>query len=403
MKKSVLLFCFLLIGFYSFTQSTPEDDKAVSERIFIHTDKSTCIAGDTIWYKAYLFDGHVPGSFSTNLFVELIDEKGIVLFTQKLPVFAGMANGNFEVGDSLQHGYYFLRAYTPQLLQSGKQILPSKLIAVLNPSFVPEKYTRNPVASYSIQFYPESGQLVSGLTNTVAFTLMTPTAQLRNAAILISNSKNDTVAFAANNINGTGRFSFVPSINEKYKAELILQGNEKKEFNLPAIQSSGVLLSVADNSKGKIYLVQKTSDLFKNNEAVLTGVMFDKIVFRQPLKFDNNESNGIIPLTKLPPGILHLSVTDADEKPYAMRQVIIYKPGMQAELVFKKDTINLSSKAKNVITVGLPDSTEGNFSVAVTVVDNTDAVNDNNSIINSVLINAESASPGLDLPAIQAD
>ncbi|TMI65566.1 MAG: hypothetical protein E6H07_06540 [Bacteroidetes bacterium] len=403
MKKPVLLFCFLLIGFYSYTQSAQEDDKAVSERIFIHTDKSTCIAGDTIWYKAYLFDGHVPGSFSTNLFVELIDEKGIVLFTHKLPVFEGMAYGNFEVGDSLQHGYYFLRAYTPQLLQSGKQILPSKLIAVLNPSFIPEKYTTNPITSYNVQFYPESGQLVSGLTNTVAFTLITPTAQLSNAALLVSNSKNDTVVFAANNINGTGSFSFVPSINEKYKAELVLQGNEKKEFNLPAIQSSGVLLSVADNSKGKIYLVQKTSDLFKNNEAMLTGVMFDKIVFRQPLKFDNNESNGIIPLTKLPPGILHLSVTDADEKAYAMRHVVIYKPDMQAELIFKKDTINLSSKAKNVITVGLPDSTEGNFSVAVTVVDNIDAVNGNNSIINSVLINAESSSPELDLRGIQAN
>ena len=398
MKKSVLLFCFLLIGYYSFTQSNQEDDKAVSERIFIHTDKSTCIAGDTIWYKAYLFDGHVPGSFSTNLFIELLDEKGIVLFTHKLPVFEGMANGNFEIGDSLQHGYYFLRAYTPQMLQTGKQ-LPSKLIAVLNPSFIPEKYTRNPVSSYSAEFYPETGQLVFGLTNTVAFSLITPSAQLNNASVLVSNSKNDTVAFATN-MNGMGSFSFVPSINEKYKAELVL-GNEKKEFNLPAIQNSGVLLSVADNSKGKIYLVQKTPDLLKNNEAVLTGIMFDKIVFRQPLKFDNNESNGIIPLTKLPPGILHLSVTDASEKIYARRQVIIYKSGMQADLIFKQDTVGLSSKAKNVLTVGLPDSTEGNFSVSVTAVDNTDAVNDNNSIINSVLLNAESASAGIDLEGIQ--
>jgi hypothetical protein len=403
MKKSVLLSCLLFIVFYSFSQSNTEDDKSVSERIFIHTDKSTCIAGDTIWYKVYLFDGHVPGSFSTNLFVELIDEKGIVLFTHKLPVFDGTAYGNFEISDSLQHGYYFLRAYTPQLLQSGKKILPSKLIAVLNPSFVPEKYTRNPVASYGIQFYPESSQLVSGLTNTVAFTLMAPAEQLSNAAVLISNSKNDTIAYAGNNPNGTGRFSFIPSLNEKYKAELILPGNEKKEFNLPAIQSSGVLLSVADNSKGKIYLVQKTDDILKNNEAVLTGVMFDKIVFRQPIKFENNESNGIIPLTKLPPGILHLSVTDAGEKSYAMRQVVIYKSGVQADLIFKKDTVNLSSKAKNVFTVGLPDSTEGNFSVAVTVMDNTDVVNGNNSITNAVLLNAESASPVFDLPGIQAD
>jgi hypothetical protein len=403
MKKSVLLSCLLLICFYSFAQSIPEDDRSVSERIFIHTDKSTCIAGDTIWYKAYLFDGHVPGSFSTNLFIELIDEKGIVLFTHKLPVFEGTAYGNFEISDSLQHGYYFLRAYTPQLLQTGKQVLPSKLIAVLNPSFVPEKYTRNPVASYGVQFYPENGQLISGLTNTVAFTLTAPAEQLNNAAILISNSKNDTVAFTGNIKNGTGSFSFVPSMNEKYKAELILQGNEKREFSLPAIQNSGVLLSVADNSKGKIYLVQKTPDVFKNNDAVLMGMMFDKIIFRQPIKFENNESNGIIPLAKLPPGILHLSVIDAGEKSYAMRQVVVYKSGVQADLIFKKDTVNLSSKAKNVFTVGLPDSTEGNFSVAVTTMDNTDVVNENNSIINSVLVNAETLSPVYDLPGIQAD
>jgi hypothetical protein len=133
-----------------------------------------------------------------------------------------------------------------------------------------------------------------------------------------------------------------------------------------------------------------------NNEAVLKGVMYDNVVFSQPVKFDNNESNGIIPLEKLPPGLLHLTITSGD-KIYASRPVIITKPDFHSELLFKKDTISFNSKAKNVVTIGLPDSTEGNFSVSVTAVDNTDIITGNNSITQSVMLASESASAGLNM------
>jgi hypothetical protein len=396
-----LALSFLLL--FSICVSAQDDDqnKTISERVFIHTDKSTCVAGDTIWYKAYLFDGITPGSYSTNIFVELIDEKGIVLFTHKLPVFSGAAIGNFEIRDSLGHGYYFLRAYTPQMLQQGKQV-PVKLLAVLNPSFVPEKYNQQPASAYAVQFYPENGELVAGLTNMVAAVVTVPTGKADKTQLLIADSKNDTIAYLTDVKDGAGSFSFVPQSNERYTATLIIAGEENKKFQLPAIQNSGVLLSVADNPKGKIFLLQKTQGVLAKNEAILTGVMFDNIVFRQPVKFDNDESNGIIPLEKLPPGLLHLTVSDGD-KVYAKRQVIITKTGFHSDIQFKKDTISFAAKGKNIITIGLPDSTEGNFSVSVTTIDNTDIINRNNSITSSVLLSSESASAGINRELLQSN
>lgn len=400
MQTRFIFSVLLLLSIHTSAQEN-DPDKIISERVFIHTDKSTCVAGDTIWYKVYLFDGVTPGSYSTNIFVELIDEKGIVLFTHKLPVFESAASGNFEISDSLGHGFYFLRAYTPQMLQQGKQI-PVKLIAVFNPSFVPPKYNQPPATAFDVKFFPENGELVAGLTNMTAVVITAPPGKAEKCSLLITDSKNDTVAFLNNLKDGVGSFSFVPVTGEKYKALLQVADEEKKEFNLPAIQHAGILLSVADNSKGKIYLVQKTQDVLTKNEALLAGVMFDNIVFSQPVKFDNNESNGIIPLAKLPPGLLHLTVSDGD-KVYATRQVIITKAGFHADLLFKKDTVSFAAKAKNVITVGLPDSTEGVFSVSVTAVDNTDIISGNNSITNAVLLNAESVNGGINLQLLQAD
>lgn len=396
MKKTLLLPC-ILFYYYVLSQtpnSVSPDDKIVSERIFIHTDKSTCIAGDTVWFKAYLFDGNQPGSLSTNLFVELADEQSHIIFKQKLPVFNGTTSGFFPITDSLQHGFYFLRAYTPQMLLSSQQIISSKVIAVMNIGYVLPKYMKQTPAEYKILFYPESGNLVTGLSNTVAFRVSDQNGNGLNTPVLISNVSGDTIAYISSPQNGLGAFSFTPLTTEKYSAEIIVE-NKKKKFDLPVFHKDGVLLSVAENSKGKIYLVQKSPELFVNEKAELLGIMFDNIVFRQPLKFENNEASGLIPLKDLPPGILHLSVVNENEQVFAFRPVMINKTDIYADVLFSKDTVGFSPKAKNVFSFRLPDTTEGNLSVSVIALNSTNAAIENNSITNSILIDAESSLPAI--------
>ena len=400
---------FLLPGLLVYTllvaqnpaSSAGSDDKIISERVFIHTDKSSCIAGDTLWFKAYLFDGDQPGSASTNLFVELIDEQGKLISKQKLPIFDGSTPGFFSITDTLQHGFYFLRAYTPQMLSSG-QTISSKMIAVLNIGYVDKKYINPESIEYEIQFFPESGNLITGLTNTVAFKTTDQHGKVINIPVLVNNGSGDTVAYINATDHGMGTFSFVPLVDEKYFAEIRTVAGEKKKFELPIVQRSGVLLSIADNSKGKVYMIQRSPDMFKNEKVKLLGVMFDNIVFRKALEFETNELTGFVSLTDLPAGILHFVVINEKEQVLACRPVIINRTNNQATVFFNKDTVSFLPKAKNVFSVRLPDSVDGNFSVSVIALNASSVDLENNCITNAVLTHSESTLPVIDQPVLNS-
>jgi hypothetical protein len=48
------------------------------EKIYMQLDKQYYTSGETLWFKAYLFNGNQPSKISTNLYAQLINEKGEV-------------------------------------------------------------------------------------------------------------------------------------------------------------------------------------------------------------------------------------------------------------------------------------------------------------------------------------
>lgn len=72
------------------------------EKIYILFNKESYIAGETIWFKAFVLDGYKPSSISTNLFVELYDKDKKKIDKKLLPVFKGQSDGSFSLKDDLQ-------------------------------------------------------------------------------------------------------------------------------------------------------------------------------------------------------------------------------------------------------------------------------------------------------------
>ena len=50
------------------------DENYAQEKIYILYNKEDYIAGENIWFKAFVFDGYKQSAISTNLFVELYDK-----------------------------------------------------------------------------------------------------------------------------------------------------------------------------------------------------------------------------------------------------------------------------------------------------------------------------------------
>lgn len=92
------------------------------ERLYLHLDKFNCLARDTIWFKAYLFEDAylMPSTRSGIIYIELVNTENQVIKRMKFPVRYGLGWGNISLGESdLPAGRYFLRAYTNWMLNFG--------------------------------------------------------------------------------------------------------------------------------------------------------------------------------------------------------------------------------------------------------------------------------------------
>src|SRR5690348_17326350 len=86
------------------------------EKIYLHTDRDNYIAGETAWFKAYLYSDYQPDTISTSLYTELVNDSGRVLNRSIVPVLLGTASGQLAIPDGLTKGNYSIRAYTATML-----------------------------------------------------------------------------------------------------------------------------------------------------------------------------------------------------------------------------------------------------------------------------------------------
>ncbi len=55
------------------------------KKIYIHYDKEYYVAGETIWFKAYLYSDGKPSAAANNLYLQFTDSKGRLVAVKKIP------------------------------------------------------------------------------------------------------------------------------------------------------------------------------------------------------------------------------------------------------------------------------------------------------------------------------
>jgi uncharacterized protein YfaS (alpha-2-macroglobulin family) len=127
-KKPFILSFILLLNFTIRAQKPEEllsrwSQTSALEKVYLHLDRESYIAGETVWFKAYLSSDFLPDTISTNLYAELLRDTGIVVDRKILPVVSGTTHGQFELPDTLTSGYYQVRAYTVTQLNQDPAFL----------------------------------------------------------------------------------------------------------------------------------------------------------------------------------------------------------------------------------------------------------------------------------------
>ena len=337
------------------------------EKIYLHYDKEFYVAGETIWFKAYIYGNGIPVSISSNLYLQFSDKNGSVVFNKKYPIDGAVAKGNIEIPDSLSQGSYYIRAYTTRMLNYDERLIYIKNIFVLNSASNQMLPVIAQEQNLSIQFFPESGNLIDGVLTSIAFKAID---QWGLPVDVEGNIKTEDGIFITpfrSYHAGIGKIQLKPQAGKNYVAELKMVGRIST-FPLPPVQFSGVSLKIQNEKKGKKFqLSWNEKERFRFDTLLLVAEMNNNIVYENEILFENYPSViGHLFTDNLPTGILHFIVYDKNRIPLAERFSFVDNQEYRSTAFLNVIKAGFGKRQENIFELFFQDSSQVNFSVSVT-------------------------------------
>ena len=377
------------------------NNRLPEEKLFLHFDKPYYAIGDTIWFKAYLFQGatHAYSPRSGLLYVELINDSSKQVKRISIPVTFGLSWGQFALEDnSFAAGNYTIRAYTRWMENFGEAVFFHRRLFIA-PATLPELQARTSAASaelkrspsagagaassrdrsarqthaaeIDLQFMPEGGWLVAGLPARIGFKAIGEDGLGQDLSGTIIDSKGNTVTTFQSLYKGMGKFDLPGASGETYTALVTLPDGRTKRFPLPAAKRSGYILRV-DNRLGSDSIkvaVLASPDLVDGRTLHLVGLGRGIICFGASMRLNKAEQYGIVPKSAFPSGIAHFTLFDDAAAPLCERITYIdHDDDLKIRLVTDKDayTPRDSISLHILVTNAQGQPLTGSFSLAVT-------------------------------------
>lgn len=333
------------------------------EKIYLHYDKPAYAPGETVWFKAYLMEGLFPAEASKTFYADWTDEQGRLLYRTISPVVDGTTNGHFDIPAEFKGKAVHVKAYTKWMLNFDTAFIYQYNIRILNTSGAPP--ARMPAAVPELRFFPEGGNIITGVANRVAFKASDQWGQpvkIKGVVVDKSGKVMDSLRVVH---DGMGSFFIAPKQGDVFTAKWKDEKGKDYTTPLPAAKAEGVALQLAWSGNKNIFSVLAPSAANPGTIHVL-GTMNQQMVFKTTRDISSGEVKGTIPADQLPSGILTISVFDSKWVPLAERIVFINNGEYLFAPAFRVQHWGLNKRARNEIEISVPDSMLASLSVAVT-------------------------------------
>lgn len=313
------------------------NDNVLNEKIFVHTDRGFYLTGDNIWFKVYNVDGTTSHllDLSKVVYIEVVDGAQNAVIQTKIKIDKGTGSGSVFIPASLNSGNYSLRAYTQWMRNFDPSWYFNKTITVINPFKPLDPGVSQDQEEYDIQFFPEGGNIINGITNTIAFRAVDRNGKGISFKGFVLDENKDTVASFAPFIFGIGKFSFVPLNNKKYTAILIDTLNRAfAGKKLPEVFAKGYAVSV--ESKDEKLAVSVKSQLIPDGYVYVIAHTGNEICYSGYQLLHDGQSVFYIDTKKIKEGISHITVFDEAKNPVCER-LYFKKPANKLDIGVKTD------------------------------------------------------------------
>lgn len=263
--KLIILLVFISTSALLFAQDIQSNiieplqkDALFREKVFIHLNKTTYLANETIWFTAYVNEDASDryATFTTNLNINLLNQKGDVIQSKTIFIKNGVGFGNFLIED-LRSGKYFIQASTDFMRNFGKEnvyIQEIKIISSTNKEIM--EYAQKEL-KYDIQVFPESGYLLEDTENTIGIKALINGKSSVYKGKIIDSKGVEITTFHANRF-GMSKCHFFYDSNESYVAQLTFDKITKK-IKIPKAHETGIIFSIDSTDPKYLKLTIKTN------------------------------------------------------------------------------------------------------------------------------------------------
>jgi len=357
------------------------------EKVYLHFDNSAYFLGETLFFKAYVVtaDRNALSQLSKTLYVELVSPEGNILETKKLKIENGQCHGEFKIISTKFAGFYEVRAYTRYMLNFDQSTIFSRVLPVYDKPIAEGDYKhviteRAPSQripnirkengqkeNLSISFFPEGGNLVTGLKSKLAFKATAKNGENATISGSVFDEQGKKITDFTTDYLNMGVFEFIPETgNYTLKAQY---QNKEYSFDLPKALPTGYVLNINNQDADKIDILIQKSSLLKSDPLGLSISCRGKLYGFEQITV--GEENGVLlsfNKRMLPTGVTQITLYNTSGEVLGERLVFVnHNSQMKIEMSNDKETFKPLEKEN--INFQLSDfkgnPIETQFSVAV--------------------------------------
>lgn len=302
--------------------------KPAETSIYLASNKDIYIAGEDLWYNAFVLDPQTFGLAEQDhiLYLQLIKEgSDTAVWKEMYPISHGVSAGHVYLPQTLQEGNYLLKAYSAHSFFSLQPYFyaVAPIRVVQDPRSIKNNWQLGQATSsrqgekIHIEVFPEGGILVAGVQNTVAFKAVNKDSLpvIVKAKLL----KNGLPVLNLETLHaGMGLFRFIPDANATYTIQY--EGNE---FKMPSIATDAIALHLQSNENDSLTFKIITPNPKMRNvllrvqirgtmQVIATGILKDSLLIK-------------IPIAGMPPGVAEVILFDDQFHSLATRLVYLHQ------------------------------------------------------------------------------
>jgi hypothetical protein len=332
------------------------------EKVVLSLSSEELVAGETLFFKAYVLIGYEPSDISSNVYVELYDRNKKLLDKTLLPIYKGSGMGSFTLPAQLKEDVYFIRAYTRWMLNYPEEWNYLRQIKIYNPASDERLEKKD---AWTAAASPEGGHLVAGIPSKIAVRLFSLGSTVATwKAVLFEQGSNTPIATASRLNDELAVLNFTPK-SSKYFVRLEDGKGKQKDLDLPTVSENGLALRVTHQGNLISYELSMKDPVKTLNHYRIIATINDQLVYSAFINKKDLQAKNTLDVTTLPAGVIRLTVFDEEDKAVAERLCFI-KPKLEViepRLVF--DSLSFQSRGLNQWQLEMDSLSWPNYSVQV--------------------------------------